>query len=162
MVDDGVLAEGWGDDSETESTPGIPWLHVPVRGELRVAVVSESVVRYAGHWLGGGMRKCQGGTCGYCSRGIGSQWRTCFAVYDPSLRSLGCIELSKSAAGDLRAVAEEVGGLRGAGVRLFRDAEGVRGRIRVDGCFDVQRDPADLPEAPDVAAILRALWARQP
>ena len=157
---DGIM-EGWGEPNERPSTVSLPWFHVPVRGELRVAIVSQSPVRFAGHWLGGGMRKCEGRSCGYCSRGIGSQWRYVLAIYDPALGGVGCIELGQNAAGDLQAAAEEMGGLRGLGVRFFRDGEGVRARVRVALCMECQRDPADIPDPPDVAAFLRGLWGRQ-
>lgn len=107
------------------------------------------------------MRRCTGGACSFCSRGIGSQWRHAFGVYDLGIRAVGVVELGASAAGDLRACAEEMGGLRGLGVRFYRDGEGVRSRIRVEPCMECHRDPGDLPECPDVVAILRAFWARQ-
>jgi len=158
--DDGI-SEGWGEENERPSIISLPWFHVPVRGELRVAIVSEKPVRYVGHWLGGGMRKCEGAVCSFCSRGVGSQFRYVVAVFEPHLGSVGAVELGQNAAGDLRAASEEMGGLRGLGVRFYRDGEGVRARVRVEPCMECQRHPDDLPEPPDIGGFLRGLWGRQ-
>jgi hypothetical protein len=143
------LSLGWGDELQDERPrQGVVFLHVPAQGFLRCVVLSEEPTSYKGHYVAGAMRLCEGGDCPLCARGVGSQVRVVFAVWDLGLQASGLLELSAGAASELRELAEGAGALRGLPLSLFREGGHARGRVVVDRMSAGALDGLDWQKIP--------------
>lgn len=158
-LDDFEIEDGWGDPQAARSEHQVLWLHVAAREQLRLIVLSTSPILYRIHWWGGRANRHTKTGCLFCRDRIGSQVRYCFSVYLPQEQRRACFEIGAYTAGELQELARVFGGLRGLSVVFSKSGGRERGRIEVAKChLPIE---GDLPEAQDVAAILRGAVQQQ-
>lgn len=149
---------GFGDLADRGPTDSMPWLHVPTRGTLRIAVVSTRAFRYRAHWLRGRMRPCTGESCQACADNIGAQTKFIIAAQDQSSLTTGLIELAAPPASIIAQAVQAAGYLRGLTFDLRKDGGRYNGKILIEpaGCLPTF---AGLPAEPDIPTIMRDIWA---
>jgi len=129
MEGKGEVYQGWGDPGRERDEHSGSWLHVPARGKLTVVILSTSPVRYVGHWVGGGMRRCTGRNCVWHERRVGQQVRYCFSVLDADTRAVGLLEIGAAAAQTVWEASKREGRLRGLTFCFRKEGQKERGRI---------------------------------
>jgi len=156
-----ALTDGWLEDDALPPDQWV-WLHVPPSSSMPVTILCERPTSYRAHYCDSNMHPCRGfQSCELCARGIGAQRRTVLCVYDLRLRALGLLELGDLPSQALRAYSEAKGMLRGLTIALSREGQRPRGRILVLAPDTNHPTPPDpLPQSIDVAAALKATWAR--
>lgn len=160
MRQSGEPEQGWGDTGSATPGGSVTWFHVPASGALTGVCLSPAPVRYAGHWIGGGMKPCVGSTCEWCRRGIGSQQRWVLCLWDQAVNVEGLLELGRWGAEQVRQASEVAGCLRGLELSLARSEPTSRARVKLASWRAREDLKGALPQGLDVPAVLRDLWSR--
>lgn len=161
------LAQGWGEAGEkTPASPGFSWLHVPPGVGVSVVVLSESPLRYQGHWGGHAVIPCRRTTfqeeCVYCRHQVGLQNRFVLCVVAPLLQTVNLFECGESTARQIKAILDREAGkkLRGLSLHFRREGGRPRGAILAAEA-KMEYGMAEMPPPVDIEAALLATWERQ-
>lgn len=149
---------GYGDlTEETLDGPGV-WLHVKPRGKTKLVMLSQDPFRYRAHWMRTRYLPCPGlPDCGHCSIGIGKKVRYVYAMYNSDTLRPGLLEVGPETAGMIRSEQIKSGDAPGLCLLLEKTGGVVNGAIIVTTFHTLYR-LSDLPPAPDIPKIMRAMW----
>jgi len=99
-------------------------------------VRSADVLGFQLHWLGVRSFMCPGSDCPACAEHVGAKWRGLLGVDvlegSTGGRKCGLIELTDSALGRLRFVADCVGGSGFLGLHIVASRKGIRSPMRIE------------------------------
>lgn len=152
---------GWGDSFEDRHQDGVGFAHVPARGSLEVLFLQDAPVTFTGHYVDGRMKPCVHNGCTLCAKGIGTQRRWVFAVYECARGATRLLELGASPANQLQHYAIDYQGLLGLRFRFSKPGGTLRSTITVDLTGSARVPESELPTCPDTAELMRKIWTDQ-
>jgi hypothetical protein len=155
------VESGWGDAAEDTTAAGVGFAHVPARGQLEILMLADTPMFFRGHYIDGRMKPCSHGGCSMCNDGKGTQKRWVFPVYDTARGATRLLELGEAPAGQLMRYAIDYQGLLGLKFKMSKPGGTLRSTISVE-LSGLARVPAgELPECPDVLAVMSKIWTDQ-
>jgi hypothetical protein len=152
----------WNHDPEPESkTPKLKLLRCPQGSLPPFVILSDRQFGGDMHFYGGRSIPCEGKECPYCAVHSKTVWKGYLAVWEPKTRGTGILEFTKPCLETIRTYRAAHGTLRTHSIQLNR-----AGR-KINGALSAVLSPttwahADLPEPPDVIAILTKMWNQRP
>lgn len=132
-------------------------LRTPTRGKLRLTVTSNTLLGTPTHWYTGRTLPCTGQDCEACQAGSSTRWHGYLAAYDPETQEHLLFEFTKKAALAFAAYRQRHNTLRGCEFLASRNAPKPNAQLVLR--FKQSDIPdADLPQSPNLPAILCHLW----
>lgn len=154
------VGDGWEVDEDVRDWSDWTWFKVRAGQVVRLVLLSEAPLWYAGHFSKGRMVPCEGAGCKLCAAQIGRQVRYVFGAAAAETGRTGLIEVGKATALQIRDWIPRRGGLRGMVVAFAKATFAKQSRTEVEFCdVDAPGWAAGL-SAPDVRRALEATWTK--
>jgi len=154
------VGEGW--EVEHAYREWSDWTWFKPRGGkvLKLAILSQAPVWYAGHFVRKRMCPCAGEGCKICAEGIGIQIRYVFGAVSVETRMVGLIEVGKTLGLLIRDWCGRRGALRGMVLAFTKQTHAKQSRTEVEYCDEVEPAWLESVSCPDVRKALETTWAK--
>lgn len=133
-------------------------VRVGKRQGLRFICVSNEVVGVVTHWIGGKSVRCSEGACVCQDHPVEARWRGYLAGVGKGKTKIHLFEFTSGVEPDFHDFVRQHGTLRGTAVLLSRSGPRANGKLRVEFEDGLTRE-SDLPEAPDLVALLSRIYS---
>lgn len=154
------VGDGWEVPADASPWSDFHWFSVPVRGSLRITVLSEKPTWYTGHYMRDRMIPCVGHGCEGCARGVGAQIRYAFAVADWETRRCGLLEVGRQNGLLLQDWMVRNGGFRGMAVDLCKQGSQRQSRTVLRYLEEEGTAWAMGLDVPEVGLALYLTWTK--
>jgi hypothetical protein len=154
------VGSGWDIPDGLKPWQNFHWFQPSPRSTIRLVILSEQPIWYAGHFVNNRMAPCCGQECDLCAAGTGVQIRYCFAVVEPLTRRVGLIEFGESNGRMIRDWGNRNGGIRGVQIEVFKHSKSAQSRTQINYIDEIPPLWIASCDIPDPALALYLTWSK--